>query len=485
MRMRHLLPLLLLLSALAGCAALPAREGPPQREIARLPLPNCTAAMEDPQYWSNKYLFQDQLLLTPEQIAALNRQNISRGLLTDVFSGELWQPQTWESAWGDLNQAEDTGENPNPQSRGLQGYTLYTYLKDETERIKRRPRWDAEGRPVPPERLAELDQNLNLFGLRENNPVRHGLTRRRTDVRYYPTDQIINGQRWEVEFDILQVSALQAFQPVAILHVSLDGHWLFAVTPHCRGWVKRCDVVEGCTPESLAPFSQPAQFVVVTDHVVEAAAAPGDTRTAERFYLGTVCPLLEKTEAYYVLAAPGAVVNGRPEISRLYLPRGADVSEGFLPCTPRTLWQTAFKLLHHPYSWGGQGEHRDCSQFIMDVYATMGLKLPRNSSAQAMVGTQRVTLLLKLPADQRLSQLDRLNRPALLQFPGHIMLYLGRDDGRHYVLHDIWSFRRGQPSGEDRKVVIGQVVVSDLSLGEGSSKGSLLERITTVNLLQP
>lgn len=483
--MRRLIPLFTLLLAAAGCALLPPREGPPPREIARLPLPNCTVEMDDPRYWSAKYLFQDQLLLTPEQIAALNRQNISRGLLTDVFSGELWQAQTWESAWGDLNQAEDLGENPNPRHRGLQGYTLYTYLKEETERIKRCQRWDAEGRPVPPERFAELDRNLNLFGLKETNPARHGLTRRRTDVRYYPADQVINGQRWEVEFDILQVSAIQAFQPLAILHTSLDGEWVFAVTPHCRGWVKRRDVVEGCAPEALRSFSQPERFVVVTGHAVDATSMAGNTTAAERFYLGTVCPLLEKTDAHYVLAVPGDVVNGRPRVSRLYLPLDADVSEGYLPCTPRTLWQTAFKLLHHPYSWGGRGEHRDCSQFLMDLYATMGLKLPRNSSAQAMVGTQRLALPLKLAAEERRRHLDRLNQPALLQFPGHIMLYLGRDSGRHYVLHDIWSFRRGHASGEDRKVVIGRVVVSDLTLGEGSSKGSLLERLTTINLLQP
>jgi hypothetical protein len=39
--------------------------------------------------------------------------------------------------------------------------------------------------------------------------------------------------------------------------------------------------------------------------------------------------------------------------------------------------------------------------------------------------------------------------------------------------------------GVDDKVVIGQVVVSDLSLGEGSNRGSLLERLTTINQVRP
>ena len=34
-----------------------------------------------------------------------------------------------------------------------------------------------------------------------------------------------------------------------------------------------------------------------------------------------------------------------------------------------------------------------------------------------------------------------------LRLPGHIMLYLGKQKGRYYVIHSIWGFQnRGDPA---------------------------------------
>jgi hypothetical protein len=60
---------------------------------------------------------------------------------------------------------------------------------------------------------------------------------------------------------------------------------------------------------------------------------------------------------------------------------------------------------------------------------------------------------------------------------------LGKDNDRLYAIHAIWAYREKGPEG-DVPTVLGRVVVSDLSLGEGSSKGSLLERIVAVRLLK-
>ena len=51
---------------------------------------------------------------------------------------------------------------------------------------------------------------------------------------------------------------------------------------------------------------------------------------------------------------------------------------------------------------------------------------------------------------------------------GHIMLYLGMFDGKPYVIHDTTV------SAVDR------VIISDLSLGQGTQKGSLLKRLTRI-----
>jgi hypothetical protein len=60
---------------------------------------------------------------------------------------------------------------------------------------------------------------------------------------------------------------------------------------------------------------------------------------------------------------------------------------------------------------------------------------------------------------------------------------LGKDQNRLYAIHAAWAYRQKGIEGDEVKV-LGRVVVSDLSLGEGSSKGSLLERIVAVRFLK-
>jgi hypothetical protein len=69
-----------------------------------------------------------------------------------------------------------------------------------------------------------------------------------------------------------------------------------------------------------------------------------------------------------------------------------------------------------------------------------------------------------------------------VRLPGHIMLYLGRDKGKHYVIHSIWGI---QKSGREQPVMekIGRVAVSGLNLGEKGSNGSLLDRITDIRII--
>ncbi len=486
MDFRHLC--LLLTLYLAGCAVLPLADEPPHREYAEWPLANCEEGMDDPHYWIKKFMFKDQLLLTSKQIQAINKSNYSRGLLTDVFSNQLWDYDYQEvdrpgedNPEGEWNLSQPSQYSPG----GLEGYTLYTYLKDETARIKRKTRYDSVGWPVTRRDFDALDENLNLSSLRENNPLAYGLTRRRTDVRYYPTEQLITGKRWNVDFDILQVTAIRAHQPLAILHISRDKAWFFVVTAFRGGWDKREDVLENCKPRAIRQYLKSDRFLVVTGHQAQAVWAPGTTAVAETFYLGTVCALESKSAGYYTVQLPVRARNGSIQTRRAYFKRNAPVHEGFLPCTPRMICRQAFKLLHHPYSWGGRGEHRDCSQFMMDLYATLGIVLPRNSSAQGRVGQGRFSFSARNTVRQRRAELDGLNQPVLLQFPGHIMLYLGREGEHYYAIHDIWAYRVLEKPGQDRKIIIGKIVVSDLSLGEGSTRGSLLERLTTINLLRP
>jgi cell wall-associated NlpC family hydrolase len=48
--------------------------------------------------------------------------------------------------------------------------------------------------------------------------------------------------------------------------------------------------------------------------------------------------------------------------------------------TRRALLTEAFALLDEPYGWGGAGGGRDCSQFLLDVFAKFGIELPAQTA---------------------------------------------------------------------------------------------------------
>ena len=161
-----------------------------------------------------------------------------------------------------------------------------------------------------------------------------------------------------------------------------------------------------------------------------------------------------------------------------------DVSDGFLPYTPRTVYQQAFKLLNAPYGWGGSFGERDCSQFLCEVFSTVGIVLPRNSSKQAKVGAAVAGFSADSPEPAKRDLLANGAVPGatLLRFPGHIMLYLGTAKGEPYAIHATWGYREKRGFSDITRLV-NRVVVSTLRLGEGSAAGSHLARLTSAAVL--
>jgi len=101
------------------------------------------------------------------------------------------------------------------------------------------------------------------------------------------------------------------------------------------------------------------------------------------------------------------------------------------------------------------------------VFSTMGITLPRDSKDQKQAGNIAVDFDEKSDDGTKIAAIAKT--PAantLLAMKGHIMLYLGMFNGKPYAIHDTTV------SSVDR------VIISDLSLGQGSPKGSLLRRLT-------
>jgi hypothetical protein len=165
-----------------------------------------------------------------------------------------------------------------------------------------------------------------------------------------------------------------------------------------------------------------------------------------------------------------------------YIRTDEDVHPGFLPYTQENVARQAFKMLNHPYGWGDRLGGRDCSRFIMDLFKTFGILMPRNSKEQATVGTDLGLVEGKTEKEKQKLLDQSIPLATILRLPGHIMLYLGKEKGKHYAIHSLWGI---QKSGKTGPIVekIGKVVVSDLSLGRKGPNRSLLDRLTDIRMI--
>lgn len=176
---------------------------------------------------------------------------------------------------------------------------------------------------------------------------------------------------------------------------------------------------------------------------------------------------------------------GRGEIDDALQPRRRDL-------TRRALLEEAFRYLDSPYGWGGKDGGRDCSRFVMDVFSSFGLDLPRHSSGQAKAGSMVVDVTPLKSGREREALLDAAQQRGivLLHFPGHVMLYLGRNEsGRPMVMHAFAEYleacspdETAETGREETLRRVDRVQVSDMTLGEGTTRTSFLERLTHVTI---
>ena len=123
------------------------------------------------------------------------------------------------------------------------------------------------------------------------------------------------------------------------------------------------------------------------------------------------------------------------------------MSVGYLPYTEANVITRAFRSLGNRYGWGGMMNSQDCSSFVREVYKCFGFELPRNTTWQSAIPAE-VTDMSAMTVQQKKDLLDTLPPGAILIFPGHEMLYIGKDNGLYYTVSDVSSLvSPADPSG--------------------------------------
>jgi hypothetical protein len=125
-----------------------------------------------------------------------------------------------------------------------------------------------------------------------------------------------------------------------------------------------------------------------------------------------------------------------------------------------------------------------------DFFAPFGIWLPRHSADQAKkVGT--FIDLQKLDPEQKEQFILQQGIPylSILWRKGHVMLYIGEQNGRALIFHNVWGLKTRDLRGREGRKIIGKAVITTLYPGAElyclDPEGLLLKNISAMTVLGP
>ena len=413
------------------------------------PLGHTWRMMKTAGFWISRHPSPDAVIMSPEAIDQFNARLRTENKLTkDIFS--ILQDFKTESLVADF----------------------YKTLSD----IMEKGFYTAAGVRDGQDFIDAAKRNMDLSGVVAGIAPRYGLVVHYTSQRFLPTKGGLYLQKDDFDFDQLQNSALDVGTPVAVVHTSADGLWYYVLTAISDGWVEARDVALGDIHQ-VKEFAEDKDFVVVIKPKADIFLNEAMTGYYDYVRMGVRLPLSGVDAGRVTVNIPVMDSEGKLAVKEAYM-NEEDIHPGFLAYTARNIYKQALTMLNEPYGWGDMYGEQDCSRFLQMVFATAGIILPRDSKDQAQVSGVASSFDEKSDVNTKIAAI--LKAPCantLLAMKGHIMLYLGTINGKPYAIHDTTGFKQIV----DKKEVthaIDRVIISDLSLGEGTQNGSLLRRLT-------
>lgn len=462
--MRNMLALALVSLLLPGPMLL-AREAP----LAPLAVPpsgvlGVTDAELDPTFWVQRAPNADRVLMNRAAIEAQNQRVLTR-----------------DSSMHDLAALPD--ELPAAQVRGW------------IEALSQRPtrtRYDLAGKPIAASVLDGFVADLALDRVPASQPTRFGLLVRRADLRTFPTALRVFSAAGDTDIDRFQESGIFPGTPVVVAHTSRDGQWLFVISPRYAAWVEKDAVAIG-PRDTVLTYRRRAPYRVITgDDVATVFTREVPALSELALDMGVRVPLAQglaanapvngqSTYAAWTVDLPVRNADGTLAIEPALLQKNKDTADDYLPLTRANIITQAFKFLGERYGWGHAYDGRDCSGFVSDVYASLGLLMPRNTSAQAVSpALEHETFDANSTAAERAAAIATLDVGDLVYIPGHVVMVIGKAHGRHYVINDVGGTSYVLPDGTHHHVKLNSVAVMPLEPQMFNATDTYIQRMTSI-----
>ena len=373
------------------------------------------------------------------------------------------------------------------------------HIADKINQLSIRPSralYSQDGKQLTENEINALLENLSPNTIKSSSKEQFGLITQRSALRAFPSDLRAFSSLGNTDIDRFQESAVFPGTPVAVLHQSSDKKWLFVQSELYAAWIN-VDAVALANRATVLAYTTKTPRLIISGANVRTVFSPDMPNVSDLVLdMGTAFPLLEQWShtqpingqgamAAHVIELPTRDSFGLLRIVPTLIARSADVSKEYLPVTRTNIIQQSFKFLGERYGWGHDYGTRDCSGFVSEIYRSMAIILPRNTSDQAKSPAfDREPYAVESSRELRLKRLKKLQIGDLIYIPGHVMLVIGHDKFGPWVIHD--SHGTGfMQNGHFYSVPTNGVAVTPLLSMAFSADKTYMDAITAVQHIIP
>ncbi len=413
--------------------------------------------MKTEGYWISKLLEPDKIILDKKQIAQLNE---------DIFDMHL----------GIVNMKG----YPDTVSKER----LKKTFKSTSSFLSKKNYLNENGEHLFPDFFITLDESIDIPEEQDDVAVRFAITTKYNDVRLLPTSKKIISSKNSKDIDRLQEESIDLGTPVIVLCQTKDEQWCYVATPTEEGWIQAENLAftDRKTFNNWVNMKKP---VVITEDKADIFTDKERTEFLEYVRMGTKLPYVSKKGTKTICVnIPAADEYGNLVLQKGYL-NFKEANIGYVPYTQRNALNLAFNHLNSPYGWGGSNGEQDCSGYLGQIFNCFGILLPETSVQKIKCG--EVTKLNKKDDDTIKNAAiieDAVAGISFIYLSGHIMLYIGSEDDKPYVIQCIWGVTSYTEKNEKTVNYINKTIVSNLEIGSEVAGNSLIDRVSKFNVIK-